>query len=108
MKAFPLFLALCGFALAITAVTAQNPPSDATLVTNPVYEKTCAKCHGKNAEGRHFRGPSLMSQKAADASADELRNIITNGKGHMPRFAGKLTTQEIETLVQEVKALNQK
>jgi mono/diheme cytochrome c family protein len=71
-----------------------------------VYKKDCAKCHGKTAEGRHFGGPSLISEKAAAASADDLRNIITNGKGHMPKFAGKLTSEEIDTLVKQIQALN--
>ena len=42
------------------------------------------------------------------ASADDLRNIITNGKGHMPKCASKLTPEEIDTLVQQIKALNKK
>jgi hypothetical protein len=42
------------------------------------------------------------------ASEDELRLIITNGKGHMPKFGGKLTTDKISALVQQIKALNQK
>jgi hypothetical protein len=41
-------------------------------------------------------------------SADDLHNIITNGKGHMPKYAGKLTSEEIGTLVQQIKALNKK
>jgi mono/diheme cytochrome c family protein len=66
-----------------------------------VYKKDCAKCHGKTAEGRHFGGPSLVSEKTADASADDLHNI-TNGKGHMPKFADK----EIDTPVKQIQALN--
>ncbi|MGA7592031.1 MAG: cytochrome c [Candidatus Sulfotelmatobacter sp.] len=34
--------------------------------------------------------------------------MITNGKGRMPKFAGKLTADEIETLVQQIEALNKK
>jgi len=88
----------------LTAVFAQTPPSDATLTANPVFQKNCAKCHGKTAGGRHFAGPSLVSEKTAATSADELRNIITNGKGRMPKNAGKLTSEEIDTLVQQIKA----
>lgn len=82
---------------------AQNPPSNATLTGNPVYQKNCAKCHGKTAEGRHFGGPSLVSEKTTATSADELRNVIANGKHHMQKYAGKLTTQEIDALVQQIK-----
>ena len=102
---FPTALALL-FVVSPFAV-ARNPP-DATLTTNPVFEKNCAKCHGKNAEGRHFGGPSLVSDKTAAASADDLRTIINNGKGHMPKYAGKLAPEEINTLVQQIKDLNKK
>jgi mono/diheme cytochrome c family protein len=98
-----------GFSLlAFTTTFAQNPPTDAGLLANPVYVKNCAKCHGKTAEGRHFGGPSLVSDKAAAASTEDLRNIIVNGKGHMPKFAGKLTAEEIETLVRQTQALHKK
>jgi mono/diheme cytochrome c family protein len=78
------------------------------LTANPVFQKNCAKCHGKTAEGRHFGGPSLTSGKATTASAEDLRNIISNGKDHMPRYSGKLTSEEIDTLVQQIKSLNKK
>ena len=78
------------------------------MTANPVYVANCAKCHGKNAEGRHFRGPSLVSGKVGGASTDELRDIISNGKGHMPKFGGKLTPEEIDTLVQQIKTFNNK
>jgi mono/diheme cytochrome c family protein len=89
-------------------ISAQTPPSASTLTANPVYQKDCAKCHGKTAEGRHFGGPSLISEKAAAASADDLRNLISNGKGRMPKFASKLTTEEIDTLVQQIRSSNMK
>ncbi len=98
MKIFEL--ALAAFSLSL-AVAAQNPPSGQSLTANPVYQKDCAKCHGKTAEGRHFGGPSLFSDKPAA----DLRTIITDGKHRMPKYAGKLTTEEIDTLVQQIAAL---
>ncbi len=84
---------------------AQTP---ATLEDNPVYKKDCAKCHGKTAEGRHFGGPSLVSDKTSAMSADDLKNMITNGKGRMPKFAGKLSPEEIDALVQQIQAMKKK
>ena len=78
------------------------------LTSNPAYEKNCAKCHGKNATGRRFGGPSLVSIKVSAASDDDLRNVITNGKGHTPKYAGKLTDEEINALVGQIRALNTK
>jgi mono/diheme cytochrome c family protein len=34
--------------------------------------------------------------------------FITNGKGRMPKFAGKLTPKEIDTLVHQIQAFNKK
>ena len=94
--------------IAQASVFGQESASNATLTTNPVFEKNCAKCHGKTAQGRHFAGPPLVSGKVNAASADDLRSVITNGKGRMPKFAGKLTPEEIDGLVQQIKSLNQK
>lgn len=37
-------------------------------------------------------------------SADDLRNMITNGKHRMPNFSGKLSAEEIDTLVSQIKS----
>jgi|SRR5271165_2769635 len=97
-----------GFLFFALNTTAQNPPSEGSLTGNSVFQEQCAKCHGKTAEGRHFGGPSLISEKVADTSSDDLRSIITNGKGRMPKYASKLSAEEIDSLVQQVKALNKK
>jgi mono/diheme cytochrome c family protein len=92
------------------AANAQDvgSPPDATLTANPVYQKQCAKCHGKSAEGRHFGGPSLVSPKLVATSTDDLRNIINNGKGRMPKYSGKLGSDEINRLILQIKAANTK
>ncbi len=108
LKSFRLTIAICSVFFAFTAASAQTPPSDAGLTSNPVYEKNCAKCHGKTAGGRMLGGPGLVSDKAAAMSADDMRNLIANGKGHMPKFVAKLKPEEIDTLVQQVKAMNTK
>jgi mono/diheme cytochrome c family protein len=108
VKKLLLATAITSSFFALTTTFAQNPSSDSGLIANSLYVKNCAKCHGKTAEGRHFGGPSLISAKAAAASTDDLRNIIANGKGHMPKFAGKLTPEEIDTLVKQIQTLNKK
>jgi cytochrome c551 len=89
------------------AALAHSAPS-ASLTANPVYEKNCARCHGKTAEGRFLHGPSLISAKVASATTEDLSTIIANGKGHMPKFKDKLTPERIETLVQQIEAGNKK
>jgi hypothetical protein len=106
LKTSRVTIGICLLALALTPCFGQTPTSDASLSKNTIFQKNCAKCHGKTADGRHFGGPSLISDKVS--SADDLRRIITNGKGRMPRYASKLTSEEIDTLVQQLKALNKK
>ena len=108
MKTSRLIIAVCSLFFALTTVSAQTPPSDATLTANPVFQKSCAKCHDKTAEGRHFGRPSLISEKTAATSADNLRNIIANGKGRMPKYASKLTAEEIDTLVKQIRSSKSK
>jgi mono/diheme cytochrome c family protein len=92
-----IFVLAASLALSVCAASAQT-----SLVDNPVFQKNCAKCHGKTAEGRHFGGPSLIAESTTSAAADQLRNIIANGRHHMPKYAGKLTPEEINTLVEEI------
>ena len=92
----------------LVAAAEDAPANSLALTSDPVYQKSCAKCHGKTADGRHFGGPSLRSEKASSASVNDLRTIITNGKGHMPKFGGKIETADIDRLVMEVKGANQK
>ena len=101
MKPSILAVAACCFSIALPASAQQADPG--TLTGNPVFQKNCAKCHGKAAEGRHFGGPTLLSEKVASGSADDLRTIIRNGKGRMPKYAAKLTPEEIDTLVEQIK-----
>jgi mono/diheme cytochrome c family protein len=103
-----LTITVCSLFFALATAVSQTPMSDSTLTSNSVFQKKCAKCHGKTAEGRHFGGPSLISDKIISATTDDLRNIIANGEGRMPKYAGKLKSEEIDTLVREIKALNKK
>ena len=94
--------------LTLAVCLTRAAQADEGLTANAVYQKNCAKCHGKNATGRHFGGPALVSEKVAAASADELKSKIADGKGRMPKFAAKLKPEEIDLLVQEIQALNKK
>ena len=87
-----------------TILLAQTPSSNTSLTDNPLFQDKCSRCHGKNAQGRFLHAPSLVSDKVTSTSADELRGIVTKGKGHMPKWGGKLTADQINTLVDEIKA----
>jgi len=98
-----VFAFLCCTALGFSA-HAQDSKPESSLTSNPVYQKNCAKCHGKTAGGHFMAGPSLVSTKATSMSADDLRAIITNGKHHMPKFEGKLQPTEIDALVEQIRS----
>jgi cytochrome c5 len=102
MKA-ALAVCACSVLLASSFIAGQSRPSEG-LTDNPVFKKNCEKCHGKTAAGRHFGGPSLLSEKATAASPDDLRNMITNGRGRMPKYGAKLPAAEIDKLVQQIKS----
>jgi mono/diheme cytochrome c family protein len=108
LKTRAFLLLLCSPFLILALAIGQTPPTDTSLTSNPLFEKDCSGCHGKTAQGRHFAGPSLKSDKVAAASDSDLRNMITNGKGRMPKFTGKLTPEEIDAMVQQIRALNKK
>ena len=105
MKAFRIYhVMLSAFLLA--AALAQT--SENGLIANPVFQTNCAKCHGKTAEGRHFAGPSLRSEKTKAMSEGDLRKMISNGKGRMPKFGARLSLADIDRLVAQIKAADRK
>ena len=97
------FVVLCCTACIGVSAHAQDSNPENSLTANPVYQKNCAKCHGKTAGGHFMAGPPLASPKVTAMPADELRIIITNGKHHMPKFEGKLRPSEIDALVEEIR-----
>ncbi|WP_373562376.1 cytochrome c551 [Halobacillus litoralis] len=57
-----------------------------------VYKSNCASCHGGDLEGA--MGPAL-TQVGGKYSADEIVNIIKNGKGQMPA-QGDVTDEDAQ------------
>ncbi len=88
---------------------AQQAPTDSSLRNDPVFHKNCAKCHGKDGEGRFMGGPSILTEEVKGMSSEDLRNLIINGKSvsgarKMPGFAGMLTPEALDNLVAEIRA----
>jgi cytochrome c553 len=100
-----IVLACIPFGVAVSVAQTSGPDDTSGLLTNPVFKKHCVKCHGKNAEGRRFGGPSLSSDEVAALTIEDVRNVITNGKGRMPRHRGKLRDEESNELARQIKAL---
>ena len=74
------------------------------------FKAKCAVCHGATGKGDTTMGKNLKIrdltsadvQKQSDA---DLTTVITNGKGKMPAYKGKLTDAQISDVVKYVKTL---
>lgn len=60
-----------------------------------IYAANCAVCHGPEGEGGV--GPSLQGVGAH--GREPLIEVVTNGRGEMPAWAGRLTPEEIGAVV---------
>jgi cytochrome c6 len=70
-----------------------------------VYEKNCAKCHGKDGSKKSFGVKSLQKSQL---SSTETLEIITNGNGKMPNWKEKLSIQEIEQVSEYIDTFRKK
>lgn len=75
-----LFAVLVGSALVLGACGGSDDGGE-TSPAETVYKKNCASCHGQDLEGG--MGPGLATI-GSDYSAEEIDEIIREGKGDMP------------------------
>jgi cytochrome c6 len=96
-------LAVITFALVFSTWSVADTGAD-------LFKAKCAMCHGPNGAGDTALGKNLKLrdmgsadvQKQSDA---DLNGIITNGKGKMPKYDGKLTKDQINDLVKFIQTL---
>jgi len=75
-----------------------------------LYKTKCASCHGADGKGdtpvgkkigvRDFHSPEVTKE-----SDQELFEISKNGKNKMPKYDGKLTDDQIKSLVKYIRSL---
>ena len=86
-------------ALAFPQIAAAQSGAD-------LFKTKCAMCHGADGSGKAAMGTKPLNspdiQKMSDA---DLPAAITNGKGKMPAYKGKLTDAQITDLVKFVRTL---
>jgi cytochrome c6 len=74
------------------------------------YKAKCATCHGPDGKGDTAMGKTMKVkdlgsaevQKQSDA---DVTTIIEKGKKPMPGYEGKLTKEQIDSLVKYVRSL---
>jgi len=67
-----------------------------------LFENKCAKCHGMDGARGRFGAKNLQKSVLSEAG---YFSIIHNGKGIMPSWKKKLSTEDIGQIVTYVKSL---
>src|SRR5262245_52549923 len=96
--------------LALLALTVTPLLADGTPDGAAIFKSKCAMCHGpdgsgQTAVGKSFKVRNLGSAEVQKQTDAELTSIITNGKGKMLAYKGKLTAEEIKALVAHIRTL---
>ena len=96
--------------ICVTAGSSPRMPSarSAEIDAAAIYKSKCAMCHGADGKGETTMGKNLHlrnlgSEEVQKQKGEELEKIITNGKGKMPAYKGKLSEAEIDALVQFIR-----
>ncbi len=97
MKVLSAVLLILALTMVVPAF-GQDKPAD-------LYKAKCAGCHGADGSksmmgSKPLNGPEVQAMSAAD-----IAGAITNGKGKMPAYKGKLTDAQITGLAGYVKTL---
>lgn len=99
-------IALVGLALGLAIPTiafAQGTGAD-------TFKAKCAMCHGADGSASTGMGKSmglkpLSSSEVQGMSDADMAALITNGKGKMPAYKGKLTDAQISDVVKYIRTL---
>ncbi|MFB3915174.1 MAG: cytochrome c [Terriglobales bacterium] len=89
---------------AVVVLAMAVPVMAADLASDATYKAKCAACHGAKGEGKAAMKTSAFKDAAAKMTEADLVKVITDGKGKMPAYKGKLSDAEIKTLAAEIKA----
>ena len=93
-----VFALVTGAALLLVACGGSEEQVYVPPETGPaIYQAFCATCHGK--EGQGFVGPSLVDTAVKYPDVASEIAVVTNGRGEMPAWSGRLTSEQIATVV---------
>jgi mono/diheme cytochrome c family protein len=71
-----------------------------------VYDQQCASCHGDKGQGSASAPDWSRQDRLAVLSLQEMETLVANGKGDMPAYADKLSTEERLAVVDYVRSLS--
>ena len=84
-------------ALALPPVAAADAAAD--------YKAKCAGCHGADGSKSMMGAKPLSGSEVQGMSDADLTSAITDGKGKMPAYKGKLSDAQIKDLVGYIRTL---
>jgi mono/diheme cytochrome c family protein len=95
-------------------VSSPAPPAAASpdefATARATFKKNCSACHGedgkggsKTVDGKKLKVPNFTEGHALHHSDDDFVKQITKGGDGMPKFADKLTPEEINALVRFIR-----
>lgn len=99
---------LIGMAV-LSLAAAMAVPAVAQDDAAALYKSKCQVCHGADGKGspagtklgaRDFHSPEVAKESDAD-----LATIVKDGKNKMPKYDGKLTDDQIKSLVKYIRTL---
>ncbi len=74
-----------------------------------IYSSKCQMCHGADGQptmaGKSMRAMPFNSPELKKASTASLIAAVTNGKGNMPSYGGKLSADQIKAAVMYIRTL---
>jgi len=78
-----------------------------------VYKANCVLCHsangsGDSAAGKALKAKDLRSEEVQKKSDAELAEAIGKGRGKMPAFGSKLSSDIVKSLVAYIRAMPKK
>ena len=108
-----ILLSALSLSLLSTTHLALQPPISAqnTMDAATLFDKNCAKCHGKDGRAKTTRAKFNGARNLTDpkwqtqATDERIIGAIKQGPKAMPSFEKKLSQAEIDSLVAYVRSL---
>jgi cytochrome c6 len=97
------FVAVLAFGLVFSTCSMAQSGAD-------TFKTKCAMCHGPDGKGETPMGKNMKVRDLGSADVQsqsdaDLSGIITNGKGKMPKYDGKLTKDQVGDVVKYIRTL---
>jgi mono/diheme cytochrome c family protein len=99
-----------GAALIVCAASASSLRAEepAKADGKSLYAAKCGMCHGTDGAAKPMAKGSASFNDAAfqsKATVDDIVKVILDGKGKMPKNAGKITPEQARAIAEHVKSI---